>query len=279
MVKNHGEVYTVKYLKASQLCIQKRLAGQPFSSMREIEPDYNFPRLSRSGLPSVIKLTDRASICNGSLRLIRFYLSLFSLYRIIKIPFSPKLNTITDDFGGTLGDLDDFDWWLTSNSSSILTRFSRFSLKDLTVTKILPIVKSSPLGPRSYSRLLCAYWSLKNNNPIVFDCINKYIQLTDSRNIITLFSNIEFLKKRYSIVGLGSNTGNIGSLSFKEEAAGKLRVFAMVDIITQSLFYPLHSALFNLFKKIPNDFTHDQSKVFYMLKVYLWSIIVPLVLI
>jgi hypothetical protein len=109
MVKNHGEVYTVKYLKASQLCIQKRLAGQPFSSMREIEPDYNFPRLSRSGLPSVIKLTDRASICNGSLRLIRFYLSLFSLYRIIKIPFSPKLNTITDDFGGTPGDLDDFD--------------------------------------------------------------------------------------------------------------------------------------------------------------------------
>lgn len=71
MTKNHGEVYTVKYLKASQLCIQKKLAGQPFSSLREIEPDYNFPRLSKSGLPVVIKLQDRAAICNDSLRIIR----------------------------------------------------------------------------------------------------------------------------------------------------------------------------------------------------------------
>lgn len=109
MTKNHGEVYTVKYLKASQLCIQKKLAGQPFSSMREIEPEFNFPRLSKSGLPSIIKLTDRASICNGSLRIIRFYLSLFSLYRVIKIPFNPKINTITDNFGGSIQHLDDFN--------------------------------------------------------------------------------------------------------------------------------------------------------------------------
>jgi len=62
MTKTHGDMYTVKYLKASQLCIQKKLAGQPFKSMREIEPDYNFPRLSKSGLPTIIKLQDRSSI-------------------------------------------------------------------------------------------------------------------------------------------------------------------------------------------------------------------------
>jgi hypothetical protein len=71
MTKNHGELYTVKYLKASQLCIQKKLAGQPFKSMREVEPDYNFPRLSSSGLPVIIKLQDRAAICNNSLRITR----------------------------------------------------------------------------------------------------------------------------------------------------------------------------------------------------------------
>jgi len=32
----------------------------------------------------------------------------------------------------------------------------------------------------------------------------------------------------------------LGRLAFKEEAAGKLRVFAMVDVITQSLLEPLH---------------------------------------
>lgn len=109
MTKNHGELYTVKYLKASQLCIQKKLAGQPFSSMREIEPDYNFPRLSKSGLPVIIKLQDRSAICNDSLRIIRLWLSIFSLYRVIKVPFSPKLHTITEEFSGSQMVLDDFN--------------------------------------------------------------------------------------------------------------------------------------------------------------------------
>jgi len=109
MNRNHGEVYTVKYLKACQLCIQKKLAGQPFSSLREVEPDYNFPRLSKSGLPSVIKTTDRSSICNNSYRIIRLWLSIFSLYRVIKIPFNPKIHTITDSFSGSNIHLADFN--------------------------------------------------------------------------------------------------------------------------------------------------------------------------
>jgi hypothetical protein len=36
----------------------------------------------------------------------------------------------------------------------------------------------------------------------------------------------------------------------------------MVDVITQSLLNPLHQSLFNIFKKLPNDCTHDQDKGF-----------------
>jgi len=36
----------------------------------------------------------------------------------------------------------------------------------------------------------------------------------------------------------------------------------MVDIITQSLLEPLHRTLFDLFKNIPNDCTHDQNQGF-----------------
>lgn len=32
----------------------------------------------------------------------------------------------------------------------------------------------------------------------------------------------------------------LGKLSLKEEAAGKVRVFAIADLITQSVFGPLH---------------------------------------
>jgi hypothetical protein len=52
---------------------------------------------------------------------------------------------------------------------------------------------------------------------------------------------------------------HLGKLSLKEEAAGKLRVFAIVDSWTQSLLAPLHKALFSILREIPNDGTFDQD--------------------
>jgi len=51
----------------------------------------------------------------------------------------------------------------------------------------------------------------------------------------------------------------IGQLSIKEEAAGKVRVFALVDIWTQSVCKPIHDALFSFLKTLPNDATFDQT--------------------
>jgi len=58
------------------------------------------------------------------------------------------------------------------------------------------------------------------------------------------------------------STGCLGQLAFKEEPAGKLRVFAMVDVWTQSLLKPLHEVLFKILKKLPNDGTFDQNASF-----------------
>jgi len=57
-------------------------------------------------------------------------------------------------------------------------------------------------------------------------------------------------------------TGDLGQLQFKEEAAGKLRVFAMVDVWTQSFLSPLHSYLGKILASLPNDGTYDQSASF-----------------
>jgi len=50
-----------------------------------------------------------------------------------------------------------------------------------------------------------------------------------------------------------------GQLSTKLEAAGKIRVFAMVDLWTQSTLQPIHKYLFDFLKTIPNDATFDQE--------------------
>jgi len=52
----------------------------------------------------------------------------------------------------------------------------------------------------------------------------------------------------------------IGKLGFKEEAAGKFRVFAMVDGITQWILYPLHRFLFACLRRLPTDGTFDQLR-------------------
>jgi len=99
MNKNHGPTLTVKYLKASQLALQKYVAGTPFNSLREIEPDLPLRRLS-SGLPRVIPLYDRIAIRNGSASVIRYWNTLFSLYKVLDAPGKVKLETITNEFKG-----------------------------------------------------------------------------------------------------------------------------------------------------------------------------------
>lgn len=52
----------------------------------------------------------------------------------------------------------------------------------------------------------------------------------------------------------------IGKLGLVKEAAGKVRVFAMVDPWTQWLLYPLHKDIFSLLRRIPMDGTFNQTR-------------------
>lgn len=51
MNKHHGSTMTILYLKACQLAIQKKIAGNPLTSLRELHDNLPLPRLSTSGLP------------------------------------------------------------------------------------------------------------------------------------------------------------------------------------------------------------------------------------
>jgi hypothetical protein len=145
MSKRHGVPYTVKYLKACQLAVQKRIAGQALSSLRELEPDLPLPRLSKSGLPRIIQLRDRRAIASGSHSVIRMWLTFFSIYRVISIPVNAKLNTITDPFKGSESYLREFELMIPSG----IHKFQSFFNKDFSPLTgwansngILPIMKA-----------------------------------------------------------------------------------------------------------------------------------------
>jgi len=52
----------------------------------------------------------------------------------------------------------------------------------------------------------------------------------------------------------------LGRLALKEEAAGKIRVFAMVDAFTQWALYPLHQQIMSTLSTWVQDGTFDQYK-------------------
>jgi len=69
--KNHGPIFTIKWLKACTVCLQKRLGEDRIKSLREIEPGLPLPRLI-NGFPAIINRQDRLMMKSGNVHVIRF---------------------------------------------------------------------------------------------------------------------------------------------------------------------------------------------------------------
>jgi hypothetical protein len=100
-----------------------------------------------NGLPSIIGTRDRRSIRSGNAKVIRMYMTLFSMYRIISIPGKIKLNTITDPYSGNSLYLKMLGGWFSRNAKALIGGF-RFE-KNLQAHRVLFLEKASPNFPTS----------------------------------------------------------------------------------------------------------------------------------
>jgi hypothetical protein len=101
-------------------------------------------------------------------------------------------------------------------------------------------------------------------DPVIYSAFKDYCSETGS-NLINIIKKFELLTDPAEILQLPqkpTSQGDLGQLSMKAEAAGKIRVFAIVDGWTQSLLSPLHKSLFGILRKLPNDGTFDQGAAF-----------------
>lgn len=88
----------------------------------------------------------------------------------------------------------------------------------------------------------------------------RFLELSESHGLRRLYNSIiQNTKMGYINV---VDKPYLGRLSIKREAAGKIRVFAIVDSWTQSLLKPLHDKVFELLSRLPNDGTFDQGASF-----------------
>jgi len=102
LYREGGSRYLTIYLKASSVLLQQAVGGQ-----NDTNPRLLGAAVSRtsSGLPRVIPALMRKRIMNRETRVIKLWLSLFNLYRIIECPHKLKLSTITDPGKTDIGPL------------------------------------------------------------------------------------------------------------------------------------------------------------------------------
>jgi hypothetical protein len=62
VTREHGPGYTIKYLKACHVALQRVAGGLPLQSLRAIEPTLPLPRLDHQGFPPLIPKEIRSSV-------------------------------------------------------------------------------------------------------------------------------------------------------------------------------------------------------------------------
>jgi len=152
-------------------------------------------------------------------------MSIFSLYRVIKIDGVLKLNTITDPYSGDQLELRRGGEFLSALAEKNLSRFPINLLKK--EYGLLALETASPSGKSSWTGWITDVHLLKNAGLDV-----------PLRGLLQEFKQFDLLEKFDFFLRAFKPTRNIsrkenesqGQLACKLEPAGKVRVFALVDV-------------------------------------------------
>lgn len=304
--KSGGLPYIVKYLKACSVLLQQSVGGYKTPSQALGAA----VATTRGGLPRIIPREFRDRIRARDTKVIRMWLTLFNIYRIIEIPGVLKLSTITDpgvefDISKMTEFREIFYHYLLRKNKALSQFKLSLSSGDGLKAKPFLIAKSSPTTNfRMETDLFdtrgvripgdaSLQWNYSSTSPIsliiasvliktdtvLYPIFRDWCEKTGNEPIIQFVQFVSYwiklprLNSSYfhmflsdkSTLNWYNDKYTLGKLGFKLEAAGKVRVFAMVDCITQWLLRPLHDALFSILKLIPQDGTFDQHAPIHLL--------------
>lgn len=264
--KHQGPEGLIKFLKTASVALQQYLGKHILDDIGEISK----VRISRtrSGIPRIIPASFRKDIRNGDFRLIKFVLSVLNFYRNLQMTGKPNLSTITAANKGDMKVMPLLVYYIPHYISAFIRErgFTPTKCQELLSRSggIFPIYKSSPGMIKE--NLPVGGMSNFSSHPV--NLISQLRALTSSG----LANHIQLLNKAWSNNILqyhmdslkpfldGPVRGTLGKLSVKEEAAGKVRLFALVDSWTQWSLNPLHKLIFSFLEDIPMDGTFDQLK-------------------
>jgi hypothetical protein len=280
LTKRSGIKYTVKYLKACTSLLMQSISGKPHKSTQELGAAVS--RTSK-GLPRVIPILHRNHITKGNVFYIRFWLTLFSIYRVLDYTGKLSIKTIikpsnavfdVDEVrAATLSFMENFDFPYIDRRAG----YSELDIRPYWISTTSPNSTKQEWPPGSPKTTSSHLYSIigsylgMNYTGMIKKVLNLRYALGDSySNVSKVVSASRFALRKIPWYLLRRKTKNgsdifpieftyLGRLGFKLEPAGKVRVFAMVDCLTQWMLRPLHIALSSRLKGIPMDATHDQD--------------------
>jgi hypothetical protein len=292
--RDHGAEATVKWLKAALVALQKGLGDDRVKSLVPLGASLAYSRLAGGNLPRIIPRQCRGRIRKGDVKEIRFWTGLFNLYRVLQIPSTLKLGTITGPFTGHVLEISYYFslaqqrnlFALVPGHANLQSNMDLVPKKFVLSNAASPSSKVSALGILSDIYLLNKFrpdlWQemlyylhavgTKANSEILklmdtgYQLINRVIEFS-GKEIIGVktgrkYFQVDFLQLKTSLRahGMAGEEGEgLSQFAIKDEAAGKARLFALIDSVTQSMLAPLHDYLFSLLRIIPNDGTFDQE--------------------
>jgi len=283
VLKHKGVGSLIKEMKFSSVIIRRYLAGNRCLSAW----DLGYPiALSRSGLPLWLPLTLRRRIANQDVEALRYIFSVLHCYKGIEGPYKkPSYDTITDPL--PTPDVNTSKEYREFCENYFWTEIVRKSAKEAGkqwLMKPFAFLSSNknPFLPRtagpnhSVSILGAALdtvaWSL---SPVPY--LKLYLEYVKDWRTLFLFEQVQGLalslypKISGAYQVLTSRPGAprkrvlkvkellLGKLSLAFEAAGKVRVVAIVDYWTQRALKPLHVWMMQVLSCLPSDATFDQE--------------------
>ena len=262
MHRTRGPKGLALYLKACCTIVQQVAGGMQVKSPWVLGA--NIAR-TKSGIPRLIPHGHRQSLLAGDVGVIRLWLSLLGLYRVIEFKGALKLKTITEpgkeisqirrEFSKFWGDFLDSLEIHTSKVSRIDPS------RDLDPKSLPPILKASPCigGSTSVCNFVIDSIAIYSDTEY-YSALKEWLVEVDGLDLLWALKSIGEVYHRVGLDVLIKWWGKpllLGRLGFLEEP-GKIRVVAMVPLLIQGIMKPLHDWIFSRLRVIVTDGTFNQ---------------------
>jgi len=255
ILKNHGIAEYIRRLKVTRQCLEAYLAGSRADTKALGTPI----RLSKSGIPIWLPNPVRQAFISRNRPLIRVWFSILSIYRALEgIYKDPDFSPIATPQTTSL---------LRSAFKKYVFTFSRknkmiYEIKKVLLPDHFPLILTGSgvaSGPSIFAAPKAArIWGYQPVNHIM-----KWYDLLGDKQGRDMYLFLYYISAPFHSTWFKDYINKkafLGALSLKYEAAGKVRVFAMVDYWTQTALLPLHKHLFKLLTVFkPCDCTFDQE--------------------